>query len=839
MKKASWVCLGVAVFLLEAAGRIGHAQRPAGPASSKAAAPTAPQKAPAPTPVSAHASTSAADHNAVIKRYCVTCHTEARKPGGLSLASFDVAHAAENAEVAERVIRKLQAGMMPPPGMPRPDAATQQAILTSLETTIDSAASAKPNPGGRTFQRLNRPEYVSAVHDLLALDVDAGNWLPLDSKSANFDNIADAQVLSPTLIEAYLNAAAAISRMAIGDRQAPTVDSTYTNPGYVSQHPWDHVEGAPYGTRGGLVVDHVFPADAEYVFEIDLVSGSNARFEDIDVSINGERVALVEYEPGPAGGADGRGAVPMRTEPILVKAGQHKVAAAFVRKLDGPYEDLIRPHDWSFAGGGSGGPGITTLPHVRDLVIKGPYRTTGISETPSRQRIFSCRPTVAAEERPCARQIVSRLGAEAYRRPLSAGEIDRLMPFYDKGAGKGGAGGFEGGIRTALEAILASPHFIFRLERQPDSVRPGSSYRLADVDLASRLSFFLWGQPPDQELTALASQGKLTAPGALEKQAKRMLADPRADALGSRFAAQWLRLQDVDKVHPDPNFYPNFDDNIATAMRRETELFFDSLVREDKSVLDLFRANYTFVNERLARHYGFPGISGNEFRRVQYPDDTRRGLLGQGSILVQTSYANRTSPVLRGKWVMEVLMGTPPPPPPPDVPPLDDTGDTKDGKMLTTRERVELHRKNPACSSCHKFMDPIGLALDNFDVTGRWRVRENGQPLDTRGDYYDGTAIATPAQLSAVLMKRPVPLVRNFTDNVLAYALGRRVEYFDQPAIRAIVKAAEANDYRLSSFILGVVKSDAFQMKRAEATTTDDSKASGNRNPNAPRVVPD
>jgi hypothetical protein len=345
--------------------------------------------------------------------------------------------------------------------------------------------------------------------------------------------------------------------------------------------------------------------------------------------------------------------------------------------------------------------------------------------------------------------------------------------------------------------------------------------------------------PPDQELTTLASQGKLTAPGALEKQAKRMLADPRAEALGSRFAAQWLRLQDVDKVHPDPNFYPNFDDNIAAAMRHETELFFNNLVHDDKSVLELFRANYTFVNERLARHYGFPGVSGPEFRRVDYPDDTRRGLLGQGSILVQTSYANRTSPVLRGKWVMEVLMGTPPPPPPPDVPPLEDTGDTKDGKMLTTRERVELHRKNPACSSCHKFMDPIGLALDNFDVTGRWRVRENGQPLDTRGDYYDGTAIATPAALSAVLMKRPVPLVRNFTENLLAYALGRRVEYFDQPAIRAIAKGAEANDYRLSSFILGIVKSDAFQMKRAEATTTDDSKANGNRNPNAPRVVPD
>ena len=668
----------------------------------------------------------------------------------------------------------------------------------------------------RTFQRLNRPEYARAIKDLLTLNVDAGNWLPLDQKSANFDNIADAQMLSPTLLEAYLNAAAAISRMGVGDRHASAVDSIYTAPGYVSQHPWDHVDGAPFGTRGGLVIDHVFPADAEYVFEVTLNSGSNARFEDIDISIDGERVALLEYETQPAGGADGRGARGVRTEAILVRAGQHQVAAAFVRRFEGPYEDLIRPHDWSFAGGGSGGPGITTLPHIRDLIIKGPFKVTGISDTPSRQKIFTCRPTLPNEEQPCARQIIARLGAEAYRRPLGGDEVDRLLPFYETGAAKEG---FEGGVRTALEAILASPHFIFRLEREPGDVRPGGAYRIADADLASRLSFFLWGTPPDQELLALAAQGKLTGP-TFEKQARRMLADSRADALGSRFAAQWLRLQDVEKVHPDPNFYPNFDNNVAASMRRETELFFNSLVREDRSVLDLYRADYTFVDERLARHYGFQGVTGDQFRRVPYPDDTRRGLLGQGSILVQTSLANRTSPVLRGKWVMEVLMGTPPPPPPPDVPPLDDTGESKDGRMLTTRERMEIHRKNPTCNSCHRFMDPIGLALDNFDVTGKWRVRENGQPLDTRGDFYDGTPVTKPAELLAALMKRPEPLVRTFTENLLAYALGRRTEYFDQPTIRAIVKAASANDYRMSSFILGVIKSDAFLMKRVEVQTT-------------------
>ena len=754
--------------------------------------------------------------NAVLKRYCVGCHNDKLKTGGLSLEAFDVSRAAEHAETSEKVIRKLQAGLMPPPLAARPDAATQKTLIAAVETTVDAAAAAKPNPGVRTFQRLNRPEYARAIKDLLTLNVDAGNWLPLDQKSANFDNIADAQMLSPTLLEAYLNAAAAISRMAVGDRHASAVDSIYTAPGYVSQHPWDHVDGAPFGTRGGLVIDHVFPADAEYVFEVTLNSGSNARFEDIDISIDGERVALLEYETQPAGGADGRGARGVRTEAILVRAGQHPVAAAFVRRFEGPYEDLIRPHDWSFAGGGSGGPGITTLPHIRDLIIKGPFKVTGISDTPSRQKIFTCRPTLPNEEQPCARQIIARLGAEAYRRPLGGDEVDRLLPFYETGAAKEG---FEGGVRTALEAILASPHFIFRLEREPGDVRPGGAYRIADADLASRLSFFLWGTPPDQELLALAAQGKLTGP-TFEKQARRMLADSRADALGSRFAAQWLRLQDVEKVHPDPNFYPNFDNNLAASMRRETELFFNSLVREDRSVLDLYRADYTFVDERLARHYGFQGVTGGQFRRVPYPDDTRRGLLGQGSILVQTSLANRTSPVLRGKWVMEVLMGTPPPPPPPDVPPLDDTGESKDGRMLTTRERMEIHRKNPTCNSCHRFMDPIGLALDNFDVTGKWRVRENGQRLDTRGDFYDGTPVTKPAELLAALLKRPEPLVRTFTENLLAYALGRRTEYFDQPTIRAIVKAASANDYRMSSFILGVIKSDAFLMKRVEVQTT-------------------
>jgi hypothetical protein len=394
------------------------------------------------------------------------------------------------------------------------------------------------------------------------------------------------------------------------------------------------------------------------------------------------------------------------TEPIVIKAGQQRVAAAFVRRFDGPYEDLIRPHDWSFAGGGSGGGGITTLPHLRDLIIRGPLKTTGVSQTVSRQKIFNCRPTSQDDEPRCARETITRLASEAYRRPVPLKEVDRLMPFYQKAAA---TEGFEGGIRASLEAILASPSFIFRMEREPAAVKPGTTYRVADVDLASRMSFFLWGTPPDKELLSVATAGRLSDPLTLEKQTKRMLADPRAEGLSTRFAAQWLRLQDIDKNHPDPNFYPNYDDNLAGMMREETERFFSNLVREDRSLLDLYQADYTFLNERLAQHYGIPGVAGDHFRKVAYPDATRRGILGQGSMLVQTSYANRTSPVLRGKWVMEVLLGTPPPPPPPDVPDISATGEIKDGRQMTTRERMEAHRKSPTCNSCHRMMDPIGL----------------------------------------------------------------------------------------------------------------------------------
>jgi cytochrome c551/c552 len=756
--------------------------------------------------------TSAADISpealtAVVQRTCVACHNDAALTGNLSLQSFDVAAADKDAETAERMIRKLRAGMMPPPGIPRPAGDTMLALVETIENVIDKAATRNPNPGVRTFQRLNRAEYEQATRELLAIDVDAGNWLPLDTKSENFDNIADEQAMSATLLNAFLNAASDISRLAVGDADAPSTPTTYPVSMYISQHAWERVEGAPLGTRGGVVVTHHFPADGEYVFNGAFIEGNGSRFEDLEIAIDGERVALIELAPLFSGGTNGND-WNQRTEPIFVRAGQRQVSAAFIRRFEGPTEDMIQPHGWSLATN-------SRLPHLKALTITGPQNSRGVSETPSRSKIFSCRPTTPADERPCVEDILSRLASEAFRQPVSRQDLDGLLEFYRLGAE---GGGFEAGIRSGVQAILASPLFVFRVERQPENVKPGEAYRLSDLDLASRLSFFLWGTPPDEELLEQARRGRLSDARELERQTRRMLADRRAEALGTRFAYQWLRIQDLRKVQPDQYWYPNYTTQLGDDMIRETVAFFNHLVQEDRSALDLFGADYTFVNERLAEHYGILGVVGNDFQRVAYPDETRRGILGQGSMLVQTSLANRTSPVLRGKWVMEVLLGTPPPPPPPGVPDLEQTAAAQGGKVLTTRERMERHRSSPTCYSCHQFMDPIGLALDNFDVTGKWRIKENGAALDTRGNLYDGTAISNPTELTQALLARPIPLLRNFTHNLMAYALGRRVEYFDQPAVRRVVRDAEKNDYRMSSFILGVVKSDAFRMKQAPAT---------------------
>ena len=765
--------------------------------------------------------------NGVVQKYCVVCHNDVMLTGNLTLAEFDVASATLKPETAEKMIVKLRAGMMPIPGAPRPSPDTLLALVETLETIIDDAAEKDPNPGSRTFQRLNRAEYAQSIKDLLDLDIDAGDYLPLDTKSANFDNIADVQMLSPTLLGGYLSAAGEVSRLAVGDAQAPIGSRTYTNSGYVTQ--WDRVEGAPRGTRGGISVMHNFLADGEYVFKLAFEHTTTGGFygrtsppEQIELSIDGERMALLEVDKW-MHTQDPNG-VNMETEPIHVPSGPHRVSAAFLKKSESLMEDLVSPHEWSLTDRqiGVGGYGVTAIAHLKDLAIYGPYGSTGVSDSPSRRAIFTCRPVTPDEARPCAREILSRLSDKGFRRPVDGQDIDELMSFYEMG---GEEGGFEGGIRVALQAILASPEFVFRFETPRDNVKPGENYRISDRALASRLSFFLWGTPPDDILFQSAENGELSQPEVLEAQVKRMLGDPKATSLGSRFANQWLRLEDLEKVHPDRLIYPDFYEQLADGMIEETQLFFNSLVREDRSVLELFTADYTYVNERLAKHYGIPGVAGDYFRRADYSDDKRKGILGHGSVLTLTSHAGRTSPVLRGKWVMEVLLGTPPPPPPPGVPDLDETEGVKDGRMLTTRERMEMHRSNPVCSSCHNFMDPIGLSLDNFDVTGRWRTRENGIPLDTQGQLYDGTPVASPDDLLDALMKRPIPLIRNFTENLMAYALGRRVEYYDKPTVRVITRQAEAEGYKMSSFVMGIVNSPAFQMSRAEVAVEEQNKS--------------
>jgi hypothetical protein len=753
--------------------------------------------------------------NEVIQNYCTDCHNEQVMSGNLSLEKYDIDTATKRLAVSEKMIRKLRAQMMPLPGAPRPGGDTLTALVETIEQVIDR--SSKPNPGARTFQRLNRPEYENAIKDLLGLDVNAGDYLPLDTKSANFDNIADVQMLSTTLLEAYLNAASAVSRMAVGDRTATPTLTTYNASPFTSQHPWDHVPGTPYGSSGGIVATHEFPADGLYQFRLNISGGIGTKLEDLDISIDGQRVALLHYERGVdqnlASADSPAGADYIRSEFLPIKAGQHKVTGSFVRRVEGPYEDLIAPHEWSKASNGTGSAGTTEPPHLMEIAIIGPQKITGVSETASRNRIFTCHPTAAAAQRACADQILTRIGTKAYRRPLTAHDREGIMSFYTKGVA---AGGFEEGVRNALQAILSSPYFIFRFETMPTKATAGQDYKISDIELASRLSFFLWGSIPDDRLLSLAQQRKLSDQKTLEGEVKRMLADPRSEALSTRFAAQWLRLQDLDKVRPDAFWFPDYNQQLANSMVKETELFFGDIVKGDHSILDLFTADYTFVNERLARHYGIPNVAGEEFERVTYPDSTRRGLLGHGSILVQTSLANRTSPVLRGKWVMEVLIGMPPPPPPANVPSLDETQDGKDGRPLTTRERMEIHRKNATCRTCHQYMDPIGLSLDNFDVTGKWRYRENGMELDTRGQMYDGTPVTQPADLVKSLMKRPIPLVRSFTENMMAYALGRRVEDYDQPTVRAIARDAESNGYRVSSIIMGVVNSSAFRSRRAD-----------------------
>ncbi len=761
-------------------------------------------------------------HAAVVGKYCVTCHNDRSRTGGLSLEHADLTNVPQGAETWEKVIRKLRVGMMPPPGMPRPARVQLDDLAAYLETALDRAAVERPRPGRTSIHRLNRAEYANAVRDLLALDIDAAALLPPDDESSGFDNIADVLTVSPSLMERYLSAAWNISRLAVGNLNIAPSTSVYRVRPDLSQD--QHVEGLPPGTRGGILVRHTFPIDGEYTIKLrlwrntfDLMRGMEDP-HDIEIALDGQRLTLVtaggreEFmkmaeNPGTFGTELDR----RLTVKIPVKAGTHTLWATTVLKSHASRDDLIKP----FLRTTVDGLDIMGDPSVDRLTIEGPFTATGSGDPSSRRKIFVCKPAGPADETACATRILSSLARVAYRRPVDKTTVDMLMEFYRRGrAGVTGVGGFDRGIEAALQLILASPEFLMRFETDPPNLAPNTAYRLDDLALASRLSFFLWSSPPDDQLITLAGQGKLKDPVSLEQQVRRMLADSRSQALVTNFAEQWLHLRNLKSSSPDLDAFPDFDDNLRQSMKEETSLFFDSIVREDRSAMDLLNADYTFVNERLARHYGIPNVYGSQFRRVTVRNEARRGLLGQASVLAVTSYPNRTSPVERGKWVLTNLLGVPPQPPPPNIPPLEET--SADGKVLSLRERMERHRANPVCAGCHKVMDPIGFALESFDGIGRWRKTEDGAPIDTSGTLFNGANVDGVVGLRQNLVAQPEIFVGVMTEKMLTYALGRGLEYYDMPAVRKIVRDAKNRDFRFSSIVLGIARSTPFQMKEAK-----------------------
>ncbi len=751
----------------------------------------------------------------LVNRYCLGCHNEKLKSGNFSWAKIDVAHAEQSAEEAERAIRMMHAGMMPPPGAPRPDAAATNALISYLENGIDRAAGVHPYPGAPALHRLNRNEYRNSIRDLLGLDVDVASLLPPDDMSHGFDNMSDVLRVSPALMEGYIRAGDRISREAVGDRQVSATTKTYHIARVVNQ--MRHVEGTPFGTRGGLSAIHDFPADGEYVFRLSLyydICGplwgkSQGKGQQIEIAVNGQRVALVTIDPNSVFTDD------IVTPPIKVTAGPKNVSASFIPKAEGPVEDVVMPYEQSLIDFNNADlPGITSLPHLRELRIVGPKNVTGISDTPSRRKVFTCRPAAAADEIACAKKIIAALTRQAYRRPSTDADSEDLLSVYQHARN---GSDFEQGIRSVVQTIISDPEFLFRFERTPSNAAAGTNYRISDLELASRLSYFLWSSGPDDELIAVASQGKLHEPQMLERQTRRMLADSKSEALSKNFAGQWLNLQNLQDAQPDAFLFPNFDRNLADSMRRETELFFDSIVHEDRSVLDLLTANYTFMDEVLAKNYHIPNILGSRFRRVTLTDENRFGLLGQGSILTLTSVSNRTSPVQRGKWVMIVLFGTPPPPPPAVVPALKEN--EENGKTESVRERMEQHRKNEPCHSCHQLMDPIGLALENFDAVGAWRTKDSGLPIDSASKMFDGTKLDGPISLRNAILSHQSAFVGSFTERLLAYGLGRVVDYPDMPMVRSIEREAGQNNSRFSAFVMAIVRSLPFQMRQAEYVT--------------------
>ena len=792
---------------------------PAGPqgaaASREAARPAA--------PAVAQAESAASAEQAVINRYCVTCHNDRLETGGLSLEALDITEAAAHPAVWEKALRKLRAGAMPPRPRPRPDAETYARLVTYLETALDREAALNPDPGRtETFRRMNRTEYQNAIRDLLALDMDITALLPRDDAGFGFDNV-NTGGLNPTLMERYLAAAQKISRLAVGSRLPAPGSRVVVVPADRTQEA--HVDGLPFGTRGGTVIRHTFPADGEYEIQVRLQRDRNENVEgmtethQVEVLLDGERLDLIPMHPDRIRGVDGNGVVYYADEGIdnhlnvrsAITAGPHDIGATFVRKNAALVETTRQPYHARF----NLDRHPRQQPAVRTVSIVGPFDPTGIGETPSRARIFSCRPSTASADdaEACATSILANLARRAYRRPVTVDDLDQLVAFYHEGHGEGG---FETGIETALRALLASPEFLFRIERDPEGLAPGTPYRVSDLELASRLSFFLWSSIPDDELVEVAASGRLSDPTALDLQVRRMLSDPRAEALTTNFASQWLHLRNLDAVRPDARLFPDFDDNLRQGFRRESELLFQSILEEDRSVLDLLRADYTFVNERVARHYGIPNIYGDHFRRVTLPPGSRRaGILGHGSVLTVTSYATRTSPVLRGKWILENLLGTPPPPPPPNVPPLEESRSNL--RVVSMRERMEAHRQNPQCAVCHRIMDPAGLSMENFDAIGRWRDAEGGVPIDAAGNLPGGEEFDGVAGLRAAVLERPEVFVGNVAEKLLIYALGRGLDPADAPAARAIARVAAEDDYRLSSLILAVTKSTPFRMRRSQS----------------------
>jgi len=764
-----------------------------------------------PRQASDKAAPSTSSQRALLDRYCVGCHNDRLKTAGLALDRVDLSRVADDAEVWEKVVRKLRGGLMPPAARPRPDAASYEAFTTWLETTIDAAASASPDPGRtQTFHRLNRTEYRNAVRDVLGLDVDVDPLLPADSASYGFDNIAGALKVSESLMERYLSAARKISRAAVGGPPPSVLAETYAVPPALPQE--EQLEGLPFGTRGGVLIRHQFPQDAEYVFRFELANLTAGA--ELEFLLDGERVQHFSVPRGRrAADIDGNEAGEKLEVRVPVRAGPREVAAAFVKAPTLLAETSRRPFL---------NPAISRPPiaYLRSVTITGPFEAVGAGETPSRARIFTCRPADEAAEDGCARTILSTLARRGYRRPVADEDVEGLLAAYTTARAAGN--GFEAGIERAIGQLLVSPEFLYRVEAGP-AVAPAPIYRVTDLELASRLSFFLWSSVPDDELIEAAARGALRQPAELERQVRRMLADPRSDALVGNFVGQWLQLRNLASVTPSEVLFADFDDGLRRAFRRETELLFDSILHEDRSVVDLLVADYTFVNDRLARHYGIPNVKGSHFRRVTLTDPNRRGLLGQGSILTVTSHPIRTSPVFRGKWILENILGTPPPPPPPNVPALPDKGGVYAGKTPSMRERMATHRANAACAACHSMIDPLGFGLEHFDPIGRWReVDDLYAPIDASGVLPDGTAFKDVAGLRTALASRPGRFVTTLTEKLLTYALGRGLEYYDMPAVRKIVRDAAAGNYRLSALVLGITRSLPFQMRRTERSATAD-----------------